>query len=267
MFKITPDSIKLVGFTEEAAGARHYRFCLSDPFVHEHWQQAAAGQFFLLCLPEAGEAAFTFTRLPDANGEFSALVRPVGSVTQSLFGRKPCEIIGARGPFGIGWPQQALYEKRVLVVAGGCGIAPLCSVIERQIEQETHAAMAVIFGARNPATILLAAEQERWSEAIDLYQVIENAEGDSCQMEGTPLDALPHAIAQMGGVPEISLICGPEGMMTAVADDLVRRGIPANSIYLSMERRMHCGIGLCGHCYINDKYACTDGPVFRYSGT
>lgn len=264
MIKLAPDAIQLVDYKQDGEQTRHYRFRLADNRVIARWQLAQPGQFFMLNLPDAGEAAFTFTRLPAGNGEFSALIRNVGQVTSAIFSKKPGDILGARGPYGKGWPMNGLIGKRVLVIGGGCGLAPLASLIDRQIRDKTHEKIAVIYGARNSASQVLAAERERWKEAINLYQVIEDAAGSSCQMGGTPLNALPVALEEMEGAPEIALLCGPEPMMVAIARHLTGMGIPAGSIYFSMERRMHCGIGLCGHCYIRDKYACTDGPTFRW---
>ena len=60
------------------------------------------------------------------------------------------------------------------------------------------------------------------------------------------------------------MICGPEIMMRFAAYDLEDTGVPADQIYLSMERNMRCGIGLCGHCQYGPAFVCKDGPVFRY---
>jgi NAD(P)H-flavin reductase len=62
------------------------------------------------------------------------------------------------------------------------------------------------------------------------------------------------------------MICGPEIMMKKTAMELEGRGVPTGNIYISMERNMNCGRGLCGHCFLGPRFICKDGPVFRYSG-
>jgi NAD(P)H-flavin reductase len=61
-----------------------------------------------------------------------------------------------------------------------------------------------------------------------------------------------------------TIVCGPPVMFQYVQQELDEKEIPHDQLYLSLERRMHCGVGLCGHCQINDLYVCQDGPVFNY---
>jgi NAD(P)H-flavin reductase len=54
-------------------------------------------------------------------------------------------------------------------------------------------------------------------------------------------------------------------MYRYVLSDLVAMGMLESDIYVSLERKMKCGIGKCGHCQINGTYVCQDGPVFTYA--
>ena len=63
----------------------------------------------------------------------------------------------------------------------------------------------------------------------------------------------------------VALICGPEVMMHFVALELINKGFHDDQLYLSLERRMRCGIAQCGHCQLGPKFVCKDGPVFKYS--
>jgi NAD(P)H-flavin reductase len=62
----------------------------------------------------------------------------------------------------------------------------------------------------------------------------------------------------------VAAVCGPPALYRCVISELDHFGIPAEAIYLSLERRMKCGVGRCCHCAIGDLFCCTDGPVFRY---
>jgi NAD(P)H-flavin reductase len=61
----------------------------------------------------------------------------------------------------------------------------------------------------------------------------------------------------------VALVCGPEIMMRFTLLELERFGLNEQSIYLSMERNMKCGVGLCGHCQLGPRFVCKDGPIYR----
>jgi NAD(P)H-flavin reductase len=54
-------------------------------------------------------------------------------------------------------------------------------------------------------------------------------------------------------------------MMRFAAGDLLAAGIAAERIYVSVERNMECGIGVCGHCQIGGTFVCWGGPVMPWS--
>lgn len=256
-----PAAIRLVDSYADGRDARHCTFVYIDPAQAP--RDAQPGQFFMLNVPGAGESAFTFSALPDAQGRFSALVRRVGSVTTALFAQPPGAVLGARGPFGTGWPVNHLAGKRVLVVGGGCGLAPLVSVV-RDIHARSGARaaknLAVLYSARDESAQVLHAEREQWRrDGIPLLEVF-----DAPHCIG-PVPHLDAAIAALGDQPDIVLTCGPEAMMFALARALAQRGVRDTDVFLSLERRMHCGTGHCGHCYIGSAYCCTDGPVLPWS--
>lgn len=251
-----PAAIRLLEAVDDGQDARHCTFGFIDTAQCPH--DAAPGQFFMLDVPGAGESAFTFSRLPDAQGRFGALVRRVGSVTAALFALAPGAVLGARGPFGNGWPMPALQRGRVLVIGGGCGLAPLVSAVH--CLQAAGTPLSVLYSARDEEARVLHRERAGWRrDGIPLLEVL-----DAPHRIG-PVPHLDAAIGALGGMPDAVITCGPEAMMFAAAHALVQRGVPAGSIFLSLERRMHCGTGHCGHCYIGSAYCCTDGPVLSWS--
>lgn len=271
MHNFTPSAIQLIDFYDDGEHARHFHFRLvADPAAGEegfrHWQKAKAGQFFMLCVPGAGEAPFTFTSAPDENGNFRALVRRMGAVTSALFACEAGQILGARGPYGVGWPLREIVNKRVLVVGGGCGLAPLVEIVNELIEQQNYTQLTVVYGARSRELQMLNPERERWQHIIPVYNMIEdgNTNGGDNEYSGTPIDIMPTVLNSFGELPDVALLAGPESMMSAMAEYLVAAGLDDHAIFLSAERRMHCGDGTCGHCYIKHKYVCTDGPTFSW---
>ena len=252
MIDLTPRSMRLLACYDDGEAARHFSFAV-EPLADEPVVQP--GQFFMLAVPGVGEAAFTYVSPPDAEGRFSALIRQTGTLTAALFALAPRAVLGYRGPFGRGWPRPAQGE-RLLLVAGGCGLAPLAGVIDSAAGE-----LQLIYAARSRAYQVLARERARWRQRLTLIETLD--QGDDGRPQGNPLDALEQALSR-GKAPAQVLCCGPEALMLAVARRCVDRGLPARRIWLALERRMHCGVGLCGHCYIGSSYACVDGPTYRY---
>ncbi len=276
MLSLIPDTVELLYFADDSEDTRRYRFRLTDKTTYAAWQQAQPGQFFMLNLPHIGEAPFTFTSPPNEEGEFSALIRQMGQVTTALFAMKQGAILGARGPFGRGWPVNEVSHEDLLIVAGGCGLAPLVNLIDTLISQCNEQQITLIYGARSRQTQMLSPERDRWQKDIAIIDVIETptAENeltkhglDTVKVEafsGTPLDVLPQAMATFSPAPTRVLVCGPEIMMHSIADHFIQYGLSRNAIFLAIERRMHCAVGLCGHCYVNNQYVCKNGPTFSW---
>jgi len=283
MLNHIPDSIELVDYVEDGEQARHYRFRLLNykkyqDNSHPHqWQQAQPGQFFMLNVPSVGEAPFTFTEPPNEQGEFRALVRKMGLLTSALFNHQQGDVLGARGPFGQGWPLDKISNTGTLIVAGGCGLAPLVTLINQLCNNLTkQQELVLVYGSRNKANQLLTAERNRWHKQFKIFNTLDEIEEDKSEeskttqknlsetMLGSPLTILPNALNSFTTAPTAALLCGPEEMMNSVACALTSHGMASDSIFLALERRMHCAVGLCGHCYMNNQYVCKNGPTFSW---
>lgn len=257
MIDLIPRPLLLIDHYADGEDSRHFTFRLEAPQAAD--LAASPGQFFMLVLPGFGEAPFTYVSTPDAQGCFSALIRRMGDLTSALLERESGALLGYRGPFGTGWP---LFFKaqRVLAVAGGCGLAPLAGMIDAALQHPEPTQMTVVYGARHAEARVLGRERARWQQAMPFIETLDRAAAG--QREGSPLQHFDEAFAH--GTPDVLLCCGPEALMLAAARECLRRGLSAESIWLSLERRMHCGVGLCGHCYVGSSYACLDGPTYRY---
>ncbi|WED23706.1 oxidoreductase [Vibrio sp. JC009] len=265
MHDLTPQPIRLIRCYDDGQDIKHFTFEAADKskglpdFANPDVVQP--GQFFMLSIPGFGEAAFTYASMPDKEGRFNALIRRIGSLTDALFLHEEGDLLGARGPFGKGWPD--LKGTKVLVVAGGVGLAPVAAEIDALIS--AGSAPVVYFSARNEAMLVMKEERARWENQCTLYQAvddIDNAKGDF--LPGRKLADNLHFIEEKQGPFDHVITCGPEGMMEAVCKIVAQHGHPANRIWLSLERRMHCGVGLCGHCYVADDLVCLDGPTYRW---
>ncbi|QQZ39433.1 FAD/NAD(P)-binding protein [Pseudomonas sp. SK3(2021)] len=258
MIDLTPRSLHIVAQYEDGEDARHFSFCIDVPQAGD--LAARAGQFFMLTVPGLGEAPFTYVSPPDKRGHFNALIRRTGSLTAALFDRVQDPVLGYRGPFGQGWPSLK-SARRVLVVAGGCGLAPLAGVIDGAINHPGAARLSVLYGARHAGSQVLSREREHWRSALPWIETFDVAPVGHRQ--GSPLAYLDELFGDEP--PDTVLCCGPEPFMLATARDCMKRGVADRRIWLSVERRMHCADGLCGHCYVGESYACRDGPTYRYN--
>lgn len=253
----TPRRLLLQRHYADGEDAQHFSLRIELPRPSD--LAAIPGQFFMLSVPGVGEAPFTYVSPPDEDGHFSALIRRVGRLTAALFERADGAVLGYRGPFGKGWPL-FFGPRRVLAVAGGCGLAPLAGVIQECVEHRLPLQLSVIYGARRAGAQVLGRERAEWRRHLPFIETLDEAPAGMRQ--GSPLRHLDELFA--AGKPDAVLCCGPEPLMLATAEECLARGLAAEQLWLSLERRMHCAEGLCGHCYLGPGYVCRDGPTYRY---
>ncbi len=226
------------------------------------------GQFNILGLPGYGEAAISFSSLVMNNKSFFHTIRLVGNVTRAICQLNKGDKLTVRGPYGNGWPLEKAAEKNLIIVAGGIGMAPLRSVIYYLLQnRKKFGKVFLLYGAKNEEYILYKEEIKSWSELTDIsvwLSVDEKPKEKFLDLQVGVVTTLLNKI----DVPlsdSLTFTCGPELMMRFVARNLILKGQSGNDIFVSLERRMKCGIAHCGHCQIGAKYVCKDGPVFSYS--
>lgn len=259
MLQLTPQTICIVDFYEDGTDSRHFTF---EPKGFAHKEPIAIGQYFMLTVPGAGLAPFTYTSLPDNQGRFTALIRKVGKLTDKLFTLKKGDLLGYNGPHGNGWPVAQIHQKEVLIVAGGCGLAPVSTAIDYLIDAGRADSVTLLYAARDKESQVLKQERTRWQSKIRVFETLD-IQGDKGH-SGLPTQHLSTLLSQCHQKPDMLLTCGPEAMMKEVAKMCLGLGFESSDIWLSIERRMRCGVGLCGHCYIGSSYACKQGPSYCY---
>jgi NAD(P)H-flavin reductase len=223
------------------------------------------GQFNMLYLPGVGESAISMSGDPHARDSWIHTVRVAGNVTRTLAAMRVGDTLGLRGPFGAGWPVDEWRGKDVILVAGGVGLAPLRPVIYDILHRRPEFGhVTVILGARTPGGLLYPSEQAAWKRGgIDVQQTVDRAVGDWTGNVGV-VTLLLDRLRLLAPENTCVATCGPEVMMRFTALSAARRGIPAERVWVSLERNMQCAAGLCGHCQLAEEFVCKDGPVFRY---
>jgi NAD(P)H-flavin reductase len=221
------------------------------------------GQFAMLYAFGVGEVPISVSGRRGPGGLLHT-VRAVGATSRALFDAQPGQVLGVRGPFGVGWPVPAPPGADVLVVAGGLGLAPLRPVVHHAVDdRQRYGSVTVLVGARTPDDLLYPDEYEAWRGAgLDVLTTVDHAGGGWSGHVGL-VTAL---FGQLRNRPAdtVAYVCGPEIMMRFAARGLAERGVLASRMWLSLERNMQCGIGHCGHCQLGPWLVCRDGPVVRY---
>ena len=223
------------------------------------------GQFIELTIPGVGEAPFTPSSRPSARDVIEVTVMKVGKVTEKIHELKKGDTVGLRGPFGKGYPLDEFRGKEILVVGGGCGFAPLRSLMYTLFDR-TSEFKKLFFrgGCKTPRELVYRDETEEWAKREDLNLKLTVDEGDSEWKGHVGLVTTILDDVKMRHKSGIAIVCGPPIMMKFATKKLLDLGFKEENIYLSMEKIMSCGIGKCGHCRIGIYYACKDGPVFTY---
>lgn len=227
--------------------------------------QFLPGQFNMLYAFGVGEAPISISGDPAKPHVLIHTIRTVGSVTQALRRVSPGDTVGIRGPYGRSWPVAEIEGRDVIIVSGGIGLAPLRPVIYHLLNhREKFGKVVLLYGTRTPDDIIFRKELERWRGRfdIDVLMTVDRAAGSWHGNIGVVTTLMGRAAFDPSDAA--ALVCGPEVMMRFAALELLKRGMPADQVFISMERNMKCGIGLCGHCQIGAGFVCKDGPVYRY---
>lgn len=225
----------------------------------------AAGQFNMLYVFGVGEIPVSLSSDPDAAGTIKHTIRAVGTVTKALDRLKRGDVLGIRGPYGTSWPLEEATGKDVLLIAGGIGLAPLRPVLYQLFSQrKKYGKITLLYGVKTPKDILYRRELERWGKRfnIDVKVTVDKVSEDWNGNGGVVTTLIPQI--PLDPLRTIAMICGPEVMMRFTIVELQKYGMGDASIFISMERNMKCGIGLCGHCQCGPLFMCKDGPIFRY---
>jgi sulfhydrogenase subunit gamma (sulfur reductase) len=225
------------------------------------------GQFVEVSILGVGEAPISISSSPSrSNGNFELCVRRVGDVTNAMHKLDAGAMVGIRGPFGRGFPYEKFRGKDVLFAPGGLGLAPLRSLINQVLdERSTFGRVMILYGARNPSEMLFKEELQEWAERGDLELHVTVDRGDENWKGNVGVITTLFRKVSINPRNTVAITCGPPVMYRFVLMELLGKGISNGNVYLSLERHMKCGVGKCGHCQINDVYACQSGPVFPYS--
>ena len=239
------------------------------------------GQFVQLSVYGVGEATISICRSQTRPGPLELLVRRVGRVTNALHKLKEGDVVGIRGPFGNWFPLEDMEGSDVLLIAGGLGMAPLRGVLQYVLDRrERYGNVNLLYGVKSYEETLFKEEvlepferNSKFTSFISFekddpfYEDLMRRNSDRVR-KGVVTTLFELVDRQLDPKNTYAIVCGPPVMYRFVMRELERRGFPPRRVYVTLERRMRCGVGKCGHCIIGGAtsitYVCKDGPVFSY---
>ncbi len=219
------------------------------------------GQFVMAALPAVAAPPISVSRFhPDG---LELTIRGAGPATAALINLERGDTVALRGPLGRGWPVELAEGRDVMVITGGIGLAPLRPLLDHMLARRDRIArIHLAYGARTPGDRLYVDELDRLaaSGVIDVAQTVDRAGPEWLGRVGVVTQVIDRILCSCDRT--VAFVCGPERMMKATIDVLHERDIPDERIWVTLERHMDCGVGLCGHCQLGRYFACKDGPVF-----
>jgi sulfhydrogenase subunit gamma (sulfur reductase) len=231
------------------------------------------GQFAFVSAFGAGEAPFGIANIPhygehngDKNGEamIDFAVNRLGSVTTELHELGVGDMVGVRGPMGNGFPMDKFKGKNLIVIGGGIGGAPLRPVIQTVMaNRHDYGFFQILWAARTPSLLVFTDEYDEWRATPDTELHLTVDQGDETWSHNVGL--ITQLLEQVAPSPRnaVTITCGPPIMIHFVNRVLVEKlNFKPEQNYVTLEARMHCGIGKCGRCNLGSKFVCVDGPVF-----
>lgn len=248
---------------EEIADVRTFYFSFERPEAARGFR-VRSGQFVMCTVFGAGEFAVSLPFSPE-NDRLHLSVRSVGKVTRALHELRAGDKIGIRGPFGNGFPFEAIKGKNVIYVAGGIGLIPLRSSIVHVLQhRRDFGRIILIYGSRSSRELMYRDMIDAWkaTEGFETYFTIDRPEPGWTGPVG-----FVHTLVGPAQVPvenTVAFVCGPPLMFNSVIKELLAAGLKDDAIVSTLERHMKCGIGKCQHCAIGRTLVCTDGPVYTY---
>lgn len=257
-----PMGAEIVDAAMITATEKHFKLKLEngEKFEFQPGQIVEAGVFGY------GEIPLGLSSSPTQEDTFELVVRTVGKVSSALSALEAGDTMTVRGPLGKGFPVDEFKGNDVLIVAGGIGLCPTRSMINYILDKrDDFGKFTLFFGTRSPAELLFTEDIDKWRSAdtVEYHETVDKADETWSGNVGviTTLFEKAEEISKDTRV----IVCGPPIMYKFVIAELDKIGIPRENVYVDLERRMKCGVGKCGHCQINDKYVCMDGPVFKFS--
>ncbi len=242
-----------------------FQLRFADNSIIETWNHRP-GQFVELSVIGTGEAPISISSPPTRKGILELCVRRVGRLTSALYRLPINAMVGIRGPYGNGFPVEEMAGNDLLIIAGGLGMAPLRSLLLYALDnREKFGEVTLMYGAKAPADMLFREELLSLAAEEGLNTLL-TVDRDPTGSWKHHIGLLPSLFEKVRIDPDrtYAAVVGPPVVYKFVLAELLKLKFHKDRILMSLERRMKCGVGKCGHCSVGYKYTCIHGPVFTY---
>ncbi|MFA6918717.1 MAG: FAD/NAD(P)-binding protein [Patescibacteria group bacterium] len=254
---------KIISVSQESPDTMLFRF----KFVNRKLQKSFAflpGQFMQIGMPGWGECPISIcSSSHDAKDFFELAIRDVGTLTHKLNSLEVADLVDVRGPYGNGFDVDKFIDKPLVIIGGGCGFVPLRPLIVDYVNGRIKTnKLQIFYGCQNEQTLLFKKEHPLWNRNSEFVIALEKP---SDKWKGEKGLITASIIKRDIDLKSVVVIVGPPIMYKFVIAELVKKKIKPANIYISLERKMYCGKGVCQHCAIGPYYVCKDGPVFCWA--
>lgn len=221
------------------------------------------GQFFEVSIPKYGEAPISVSGIGEDTVDLT--IRKVGRVTNQIFEHYEGNTLLMRGPYGNGFDISKFQGKEVVIIAGGTGLSPVKGIVDHFSRHPKEAVRTtLIAGFKSPQDILFKEDFKDWEKTLNVIKTVDAAPEGYEGLTGMVTKYIPDL--PLADIPNtVFITVGPPVMIKFTIQEILKRGVPEENIWISHERKMCCGLGKCGHCKMDDTYICLDGPVFNYA--
>lgn len=252
-----PKQVKIISVREESQLVKSYRLKINEEFK--------PGQFLQVSVLGVGEVPISISSSPTEKEFIQLTVRKAGMVTGAIYNLAKNTSLGLRGPYGNFFPTEDMKKKDLVFVAGGIGLAPLRSIVKYVLDnRRDYGHVYLLYGAKQQNEMIFKNELKQWQflKDVDLLLTVDKADKGWKGNRGVVTTLFDKLKVDYKNC--VAVICGPPIMIRYSIYKLLELGLDPKDIIVTLERYMKCGVGKCGHCYINDKYVCVDGPVFTF---
>ncbi len=257
-----PELATVLRVIEETPNIKSFQVAFNDPEKMRGFT-FQPGQVGQLSVFGVGESTFVINSPPTRMEYLQFSVMKAGEVTAAIHNLYPGDQVGIRAPLGNWFPYEEMKGRNILFIGGGIGLAPLRTLILFMLDNRSdYKDITIIYGSRTPPDLCYKDELKEWEERSDvnLILTVDNEYPGWSKRTGF----VPTVLKEVAPSPDdtVAITCGPPIMIKFVLEGLAQLKFRDEDIITTLEKRMKCGIGLCGRCNIGSKYVCKDGPVF-----
>lgn len=260
-----PQPCRIVASTPQTDDTMLFKVRFEDDNLVESFDHKP-GQFVQVSVMGTGECPISIASSPTRHGFVDLCIRKAGRVTDAFHNLGQNALFGMRGPYGNGYPVEVMEGNSLLIIAGGIGMAPLRSLLWYALDHRSRFKDVVLmYGTKSQEDFLFTGELLSLMGRDDVKTLL-TVEKD---VDGTWKGETGFVTDLLGKIdvdPEktYAAVCGPPVMYRFVIEKLIKLGFSKGNIFMSLERKMKCGVGKCAHCSVGFKYTCIDGPIFTY---